>query len=187
MTESFTLMALGIGIGYLITLWLHRPTATTAAAMRPNTGMQSVAHEAASTEGGKIGSVVAWVKWALTKSIDRQVRESGADEVMFFKGEELVVVNAKTRVAVPAMPATSSLQHGHHDAEIRFNELGEPVLFDTKENEDMVRHEKGCDGFRVLTPVSKRIEHARVIYSWRYTGSRCSCKWSNGDCHVVCT
>ena len=25
--------------------------------------------------------------------------------------------------------------------------------------------------FRVSTPISKRLEHARVIYSWRYTGS----------------
>ncbi|MGH8563250.1 MAG: hypothetical protein ACREXW_03870 [Gammaproteobacteria bacterium] len=182
MTESFILMALGIGIGYSITLWLHRPRATTVAAIGPNTGMQSVAHEAASTEGSKIGHVGMG---SCAKSIDEQVRESGADMVMFFKGEELIVVNAKTRKAVPA---SSSLHHGgHHDAEIRFNDLGEPVLFDTKANEDMVRHEKGCNGFRVSTPISKRVEHARVIYSWRYTGSHCRCCWSGGKHYVDCT
>jgi hypothetical protein len=119
------------------------------------------------------------------KSIDEQVRESGADMVMFFKGEELIVVNAETRVAVPV---SSSLQHGgNHDAEMRFNELGEPVLFDTKENADMVQHEKGCKGFRVSTPISKRLEHARIIYSFRYTGSHCKCVWSGGNHYVVCT
>ncbi|MGH8538603.1 MAG: hypothetical protein ACREXM_19710 [Gammaproteobacteria bacterium] len=184
MTESFILMALGIGIGYSIALWLPRSRAATVAATGTNTDTQSVAHghvvssgEAIHAQGSQMGTCA--------KSIDEQVRESGADMVMFFKGEELIVVNAKTRVAVPA---SSSLHHGgHHDAEIRFNELGEPVLFDTKENEDMVRHEKGCNGFRVSTPISKRVEHARVIYSWRYTGSHCRCCWSGGDHYVDCT
>jgi hypothetical protein len=194
MTESFILMALGIGIGYSIILWQHRSRATTIAAMGPNTDMQSVAHAAASTKGNKIWSVLSSGEathaqgsqmGTCAKSIDEQVRESGADVVMFFKGEELIVVNAKTRVAVPA---SSNLHHGgHHDAEIRFNELGEPVLFDTKEKKDMVRHEKGCNGFRVSTPISKRLEHARVIYSWRYTGSHCICCWSGGRHHVECS
>lgn len=194
MTESFILVALGIGIGYSITVWLHRSRATSVAAMGPSTCMQSVAHAAASTEGSKIGSAVSLGEaipahgsqmGTCTKSIDEQVQESGAEMVMFFKGEELIVVNAKTRVAVPA---SSSLQHGgHHDAEIRFNDLGEPVLFDTKEGKDMVRHEKGCNGFRVSTPISERVEHARVIYSWRYKGSHCRCCWSGGDHYVDCS
>jgi hypothetical protein len=92
MTESFILMALGIGIGCSIILWQHRSRATTVAAMGPNTDMQSVAHAAASTEGSKIWSLLSSgeathaqgsKRGTCAKSIDEQVRESGAEVVMF--------------------------------------------------------------------------------------------------------
>jgi len=195
MTESFILMALGIGIGYSITLWLHRSRATTVAAIGPNTDMQSVAHAAASAEGSKIGSVVSSGEATpqgsqmdiCAKSIDEQLRESGAEVVMFVNSaKNLIVLDAKTRVAVPA---TSSLQHeDHHHAEIRLNELGEPVLFDTEKNEAMVRHEitASGSGFRDSTPISTRIYDARIIYFWQYQGSHCICTLSRGNHHIRC-
>jgi hypothetical protein len=180
MTESFILMALGIGIGYSIILWQHRSRATTAATIGPNTDMQSVTHAAAST-GSQMGTCA--------KSIDQQVRESGAEVVMFVNSaKELIVLDAETRVAV--LP-TSSLQHeGHHDAEIRLNELGEPVLFDTGTcpPEPMVRHERtaGGSGFRDSTPISPRIHDARIIYFWQYQGSHCICMSTGAHHYVRC-
>ncbi len=197
MTESFILMALGgIGIGYSITLWLHLPRAATVAAIGPNTDMQSVAHEAAFTKGRKIGSVVSSGEathgqgsqmGTCAKSIDEQVRESGAEVVMFVNSaKKLIVLDAETRVAVTP---TSSLQHeDHHHAEIRINELGEPVLFDTGTYppQPMVRHEKTAGGFRDSTPISPRIDDARIIYFWQYKGSHCTCIRRGGDHYVRC-
>lgn len=196
MTESFILMALGVGIGYSITLWLHRSRTATVAAIGPNTDMQSVAHEPPSTEGRKIGSAVSSGEatpaqggqmGTSAKSIDEQVLDSGAEVVMFVdSAKNLIVLDAKTRVAVPA---TDNLQHeNHHHAEIQLNELGEPFLFDTEKKEAMVRHEKtaGGSGFRDSTPISTRIHDARTIYFWRYTGSHCIVTWSGGKQYVRC-
>ncbi|MDQ3776763.1 MAG: hypothetical protein M3461_21645 [Pseudomonadota bacterium] len=185
MTESFILMALGIGIGYSIIVWQHRSRATTAAAIGPNPDMQSVAHAAASTKGSKIWSVLSSCVGTSAKSIDEQVRESGAEVVMFVNSaKELIVLDAETRVRVSP---TSSLHHnGHHDAAIRVNELGEPILFDTITKKDMVRHEKTAGGFRDSTPLSPRIDDARIIYFWQYKGSHCTCIRRAGEHYVRC-
>jgi len=201
MTESFILIALGIGIGYSIILWQHRSRATTAAAIGPNTEMHSVAHEAPSTEGSKIESVVNSGEeipagsqiGTSAKYIAEQVLESGAEVVMFVNSaKNLIVLDAKTGEAVSA---TDSAQHGgHHDAEIRLNELGEPVLYDTSTYDDngrrqpqpMVQHEIDCNGFRVSTPISTRIDDARIIYFSQYKGSHCICMWSGGNHYVRC-
>ena len=194
MTESFILMAVGIGIGYSIILWQHRSRATTAAAMGPNRDMQSVAHAAASTKGSKIWSLLSSgeathaqgsKRGACAKSIDEQVRESGAEVVMFVNSaKELIVLDAETRVRVSP---TRSLHHnGHHDAAIRVNELGEPILFDTITKKDMVRHEKTAGGFRDSTRLSPRIDDARIIYFWQYKGSHCTCIRRAGEHYVRC-
>jgi len=181
MTESFILMALGLGIGYSITLGLQRFRAATIPTIGPNTDMQSVAHEATPAWGSHMGTVFS------SGGIDKLVRDSGADVVMFVNSnKELIVVDAKTGEPVPE---ASDLQHGgHHRAEIRHNELGEPVLFDTEKNEAMVRHERtaGDSGFRDSTPISTRIHDARIIYFWQYQGSHCICTWSGGKHYVRC-
>jgi hypothetical protein len=154
----------------------------------------SVAHEPAFTEGSKIGSVVSSGEatpaqesqmGTSAKYIAEQVLESGAEVVMFVNSaKKLIVLDATTG---EAMTATSSLQHGgHHDSAIRINELGEPVLFDTKTGKDMVRHEETARGFRDSTPISTRIDDARIIYFSQYKGSHCICMWSGGDHYVRC-
>ena len=89
------------GLGYrhrvLDHLWLNRTTATTLP-RSAHTGMQSVAHEATSTEGGKIGSVVAWVKWALA-NLSTSKYENRVPTWSCSLRRGTIVVDAKTRVA----------------------------------------------------------------------------------------
>jgi hypothetical protein len=158
MTESFILMALGIGtlgigIGYSIPVW------------RRDSGMG-------------------------TKSIDEQVRESGADVVMFVNGSgDLIVVDAETGEEVLEF---DDAKHEYHGAEIRLDEQGEPVLYDLlveEKGQPMVLHEKQHDKpYRVPcpNPVSGRCLDARIIYFWRYKGSRCTVLWTGGKQRFRC-
>lgn len=176
MTQSFILMALGIGIGYSITLWLQRSRQTSVPAIGPITEMQSIAHETASSEGGTLGT---------SGRIDKLARESGAEIVMFVNNNgKLVVVDTETGTPLPEFD--DSL-HEHHPAEIRFDDLGEPVLYDKELGQPIVVHEKPYfNRFRipVSNPRSGRHIQANVIYYWEYSGSRSCCTWSGGS-HVV--
>jgi hypothetical protein len=124
-------------------------------------------------------SITVWL-WA--KSIDKQVRGSGAEVVMFVNSaKKLIVLDAKTRVPVKA---TESLTHeDHHHAEIRLNQLGEPVLWDmsTSQPQPMVQHKIDCNGRRVSTPISPHI-----IYFSRYKGSNCVCIGTGANHFVRC-
>jgi hypothetical protein len=132
-----------------------------------------------------MGCSITLLLWS--KSIDKQVRESGAEVVMFVNSaKKLIVLDAKTRVPVKA---TDSLKHeDHHHAEIQLNQLGEPVLWDMRTNppQPMVRHETDCNGRRVSTPISPRIDDAHIIYFSRYKGSNCVCTSDGPDHYVRC-
>lgn len=177
MTQSFILMALGIGIGYSITLWLQRHRGTSVPAIGPITDMHSVAHGSISSAGGKVGMSVT------AGGVDKLVRESGAEVVLLVGGNgELIVADAETGARLPDFVDS---EHAEHPAEIRLNEQGEPVLHDKETGQPIVVYEKTCDKpFRVPVPKSDRHLDARVIYFWRYKGSRCLCTWSGGDHYV---
>jgi hypothetical protein len=177
MTQSFILMAVGIGIGYTITLWLQRLTRPAVAAIGPVTEMQSSAHEAISSGTDKVGI------WDAVGAMDRLVRESGAEVVMLVDGNgELMVVDVETGTALRQFV---DAEHDGHPAEIWLNEQGEPVLYDKQMNEPIVVHEKPCDKpFRVPVPKSHRYLAANVIYFWRYQGSHNCCVWTGGKLYV---
>lgn len=171
MTQSFILMALGIGIGYAITLWLQRLRGTSVPAIGPITDMHSVAHGSIYSAGGKVGGV------------DKLIKESCAEVVLLVGGNgELIVVDPETGARVPDFVDS---EHAEHPAEIRLNEQGEPVLHDKDSGLPIVVYEKTCDKpFRVPVPQSDRHVGARLIYFWRYKGSDCLCTWSNGNHYV---
>lgn len=185
MTQSFIIMALGIGIGYSMTFWLQRPRGTSVPAMGPITDMPSIAHEIAYSEASYKSTLVT------SDGIGKLARDSGAEIVMFVdKCGKLVVVDTET--GVPLSEFEESL-HGDHPAEIRFNEAGEPVLYDKKIGQPIVVHEKPYySDFRI--PVSNptsmtesgtpRLINANVVYFWRIHGSEVCCTWSGGS-HVV--
>ncbi|MGH8629055.1 MAG: hypothetical protein ACREYC_28630 [Gammaproteobacteria bacterium] len=181
MTQSFILMALGIGIGYSITLWLQRSRGTSVPAIGPITEMQSIAHETPYGEAGHKSTS------GISGGIGKFARDSGAEIVMFVdKDGKLVVVDTETGKPLPEFEDS---QHEHHPAEIRFNEAGEPVLYDMDIGEPMVVHEKPYfRDFRipVANPKSKRYIDANVVYFWRFRGSNVCCTWSGGS-HVVRT
>ena len=183
MTESFILMALGLGIGYSITLWPHRSRATTVAAIGPNINMQSIAHETAYSEGhmGTLGT---------SGGIEKLARDAGAEIVMFVdKDGKLVVVDTDT---CEPLSEFKDSEHEDHPAEIQL-EAGEPVLYDKKIGQPIVVHEKTYfSDFRIPVPNPKSMTecgtprhiHANVIYFWRFHGSKACCTWSGGS-HVV--
>lgn len=176
MTQSFILMALGIGIGYTIALWLQRLRGPAVAAIGPVTKMHSSAHAAMSSGAGKVGTCDA------VGGMDQLVRESGAEVVMLVDGQgELMVVDVETGKALEQFV---DAEHHGHPAEIRL-EQGEPVLYDKQTKEPIVVHEKPCDEpFRVPVPKSDRYLAANVIYFWRYRGSRNCCIWTGGKHYV---
>ena len=187
MTESFILMALGIGIGYSITLWLQWSTRTSVPAIGPITDMQSIPYETVSSSGGQTPTAVA--SGGTSGGIEELARKSGAEIVMFVdKAGELVVIDIDD--SGKALPVFDDPKH-EHTAEIRFSDEGEPVLYDMKMNppEPIVEHKKLNKEYRepVANPKSGRLEKATdaaVIYFWRYSGSASCCSWSGGK-HIV--
>ncbi len=177
MTQSFVLMALGIGIGYAITLWLQRLRRPALAAIGPVTEMHSSAHEASSSGAGHVGAYDA------VAAMSRLVRESCAELVMLVDGKgKLIVVDVDTGKALEQFV---DAEHDGHPAEIRMNEQGEPVLYDKKTKAPIVVHEKPCDQpFRVPVPQSDRYLGANVIYFWSYQGSHNCCVWTGGSHYV---
>jgi hypothetical protein len=179
MTQSFILMALGIGIGYSITLWLQRSRGTTVPAIGPITDMQSIVHETAYGDAGHKSTS------GTAGGIGKLARDSGAEIVMFVdKDGKLVVVDTDTEEPLSEFKDS---EHEDHPAEIRFNEIGEPVLYDKGLGQPIVVHEKPYyNGFRipVANPKSDRHIHANVVYFWRFHGSKACCTWSGGS-HVV--
>ena len=184
MTQSFILMALGISIGYVITVWLQRFRGTSVPIIGPITDMHSVGHASSSSGGGKVGMSVN------IGAIDKLVRESGADVVMFVNDNgDLIVVDAETGEEVLEF---DDAKHECHGAEIRLDEQGEPVLYDLlveEKGQPMVLHEKRHDNpYRIPcpNPVSGRCLDARIIYFWRYKGSRCTVLWTGGKARFRC-
>jgi len=179
MTQSFILMALGIGIGYSITLWLQRSRGTNVPAIGPITDMQSNCHDTVSGANGQMATVVT------SGAIDKLAKKEGAEIVMFVNDKgKLVVVDTETGTPLPEFDDSV---HEHHPAEIRLDQAGEPVLYDKGLGEPIVVHEKPYfNHFRipVSNPKSGRHIAAHVVYFWRYSGSSSCCTWSGGS-HVV--
>jgi hypothetical protein len=146
MTQSFIIMALGIGIGYSTTLVLLLVAS-----------------------GG----------------IAKLAKREGAETVMFVNNKgDLIVADTKTGKRLEQF---GDSLHEHHPTEIRFNDLGEPVLYDKDEGIPIVEYKKlAGNAYRVPVPNPKSGRHlnASAIYFWRYSGSKKCCMWSLGS-HIV--
>lgn len=134
--------------------------------------------------GISIGYSILLTLWLVTSGrIAKLAKKEGAETVMFVNDKgDLVVADTETGKRLEQF--RHSL-HEPHPTEIRFDNLGEPVLYDKDAGIPIVEHKKPLDKeYRVPVPNSDRYIAASVIYFWRYSGSKSCCHWSLGS-HVV--